>query len=65
MAGGIAGKGSALVVTARAAVADCLLKLDRASANGRVDGGTEHATFLAAVTDPSIAAAITALQAIQ
>lgn len=64
MAGGVAGKGSALVDVARARCTDALLALTEAQARGQVDGGTSNAAELALAVDPSVAAAIAALTAI-
>lgn len=64
MAGGVAGKGHALVTAARARCAAVLEALDKAQANGQVAGGTANAVEVALTVDPLVTQAITALQSI-
>jgi hypothetical protein len=62
MAGGVAGKGSALVGVAIAKATQAVLLLQRENQNGTVTSGTPPQ--LASEVDPAVAEAITALQAI-
>ena len=64
MAGGVAGKGTTLVLTARAKLAAVDAALANAQARGQVSGGTANAAEVALNVDPAIAAAIVALTAI-
>ena len=64
MAGGVAGKGTALVSTARARCAAVLEALTKAQANGQVSGGTANAAEVAQTVDPLVTNAINALTAI-
>lgn len=64
MAGGAAGKGTALVLTARAKLEAAATALAFAQSKGQFNGGTSNAAEVAALVDPAVAAAITALTAI-
>lgn len=64
MAGGAAGKGTALILTARAAIEAAQSALTQGQQKGQFNGGTANAAEIALVVDPAITAAIAALTAI-